>query len=104
MVSLSFGIKGADFREFPRPRIIRPKWIFINLIVCGLLALAIVLPILPYAIKLLLEAIDIGSMSIPDAYIYAALPISGVIASIVTFGFYRRAVKNANELLSKVEG
>lgn len=104
MVSLSFGIKGADFRELPRPRIIRPKWIFINFIVCGLLALAIVLPILPYTIKLLLEAIDIGSIPIPEAYIYAALPISGIIASIVTYGFYRRAVKNANELLSKVEG
>ena len=104
MVSLSFGIKGADFRELPRPRIVRPKWIFINFIVCGLLVLAIVLPILPYAIKLLLEAIDIGSIPIPEAYIYAALPISGIIASIVTYGFYRRAVKNIKELLSKAEG
>lgn len=104
MVSLSFGIRGADFRELPKPRIIRPKWIFINLLVCGLLALAITMPILPFVLKPLLEAIDIKPIPIPDAYIYAALPISGVIASIVTYGFYRNAVKIIKALLSKAEG
>ncbi|MFX0199409.1 MAG: hypothetical protein ACFFCW_25080 [Candidatus Hodarchaeota archaeon] len=104
MVVLSFGIRGTDFRELPRPRIVKSKWVFINFIVCGLLALAIVSPILPYAVKLLLEAIDVGSIPISEAYIYTALPISGAIASIITYGFYRRAVKNAEELLIKAEG
>ena len=97
-------IRGADFRELPRPRIIRRKWVFINFIVCGLLALAIVSPILPYAVKLLLEAIDVGSIPIPEAYLYAALPISGAIASIITYVFYRIAIKNAEEFLIKAEG
>jgi len=105
-VSLSFGIRGADFRELPRPRMIRLKWRIINAIVCILLALAIVSPIIPYAVKSFLEAIQavvVIPIPIPEAYLYAALPISGTIAFIVTYVFYRMAVKNAEGFLMRAE-
>lgn len=106
MVSLSFGIRGADFRELPRPRMIRPKWSIINGIVCILLALTIVSPIIPYALKLFLEAIQAPtpiSISLPEPYLYAALPISWAIASVIAYVFYRIALKNAEEFLKKAE-
>ncbi|MFZ0966354.1 MAG: hypothetical protein WAN82_06980 [Candidatus Bathyarchaeia archaeon] len=105
MVSLSFGIRGADFREFPRPRMIRPLWGFINVIVCILLALAVISPMIPYGLKILSDAqapIAI-SISLPESYLYVALPLSVVIASVITYVFHRIAVKNAEELLLKAE-
>jgi TRAP-type C4-dicarboxylate transport system permease small subunit len=106
MVSLTFGIRGADFREFPRPRMIRPLWSFINGLVCILLALTIISPIIPYGLKILFEAIQAPatiSIPLPESYLYVALPLSGVIASVVTYVFYRKAVENAEEFLLKAE-
>jgi hypothetical protein len=106
MVSLTFGIRGADFREFPRPRMIRPLWSFINGIVCILLALTIVSPIIPYGLKILFETMQASAaISIPlsESYLYAALPLSGIIALVVTYLFYRQAVENAEEFLLKAE-
>jgi len=97
MVSLTFGIKGADFRELPRSRMIRPMWSFINGLVCLLLALAIVSPIIPYGLKILFD------MALPESYLYMALPLSGVIALVVTYAFRRTALKNAEEFLLKAE-
>jgi hypothetical protein len=106
MVSLTFGIRGADFRELPRPRMIRPLWGFVNVIVCLLLALAIVSPIIPYGLEIFFRSIQAPaaiSISLPEAYLYVALPISCVIASVVTYVFHRIAVKNAEEFLLKAE-
>jgi hypothetical protein len=106
MVSLTYGIRGADFREFPRPRMIRPLWGFVNGIVCILLALAIVSPVIPYGLKVLLESAQsfaVTSISLPESYLYLALPISGVIASFVTYVFRGIALKNAEEFLLKAE-
>lgn len=107
MVSMSFGIRGADFRQLPRPRMIRLKWAIINGIVCILLALAVVSPLIPYVVKLFLEAVQapaVISLSLPEAYLYAALPISGTIASVVAYVFYRIALKNAEKFLIEAEG
>ena len=106
MVSLTFGIKGADFREFPRPRMIRPLWSFINGLVCILLALAIISPIIPYGLKILFDAIQAPatiSIPLPESYLYVALPLSGVIASVITYVFHGKAVKSAEEFLLKAE-
>ena len=104
MVSLTFGIKGADFREFPRPRMIRPLWSLINGLVCILLALTIVSPIIPYGLKILFEAMQASTIiTIPESYIYVSLLLSGVIASVVTYVFHRKAVKNVEEFLLKAE-
>jgi hypothetical protein len=97
MVSLTFGIKGADFRELPRPRMIRPLWSFVNGLVCLLLGLAIISPIIPYALKIVFD------IALPESYLYMALPLSGVIASVLTYVFRRTVLKNAEEFLLKAE-
>jgi len=107
MVSVSFGIRGADFRELPRPRMIKPMWSFINGLVCIVFALAVVSPLIPYALKLFLESVQapaVISLPLPEAYLYAAVPISGVIACVVTYAFYRIALKNAERFLAMAEG
>jgi hypothetical protein len=105
MVSVSFGIRGADFRELPRPRMIRPLWSVINVIVCGLLALAVISPMIPYGLKILSEAVAPVSMlvTLPESYLYLALAVSVVVASVIAYVFYRIAVKNAEELMARAE-
>jgi hypothetical protein len=95
-ISLSSGIKGADFNELPRPRMIRVEWSFINFFACGLGGLAIISPFIPYAISTVFPAF--GSL---DPII--ALIVSGIIAAVLTAIFYRVAIGNAKELLSKAE-
>jgi len=106
MVSLTFGIEGADFRELPRPRMIRPMWALVNGIVCLLLALVIVSPVIPYGLRILFGGILAPltiSISLPESYLYIALLLSGVIAFVVTYVFHRMAVRNAEKLLLKAE-
>lgn len=106
MVSLSFGIKGADFRELPRGVRIRPKWGIINGLVCIGLAAAIVSPIIPYAVNFFYENVNAPikiSLPIPKIYIYLALPVSGVIAGVVTYAFRRLAIRNAEDFLTRAE-
>ena len=97
-VSLSNGIKGADFNEVPRPRMMRPEWGLINFLMCAGVAIAILLPFIPYVISIL-----IGGLANPFIDLYAATAISGVVAAIFTGVFYKIAVGNASELLSKAE-
>jgi len=40
---------------------------------------------------------------LPQFYLYIALAISGAIAAILTYGFYRIAMKNAEDFLAKAE-
>lgn len=106
MVSLSFGIRGADFRELPRPRMIRPGWAIINGLVCIILALAIVSPIIPLALNFFFKMIESPiKMSIPvsNAYLYFAVPASGIIAFSIAYMFYRVALKNAEKFLVHAE-
>ena len=106
VVSLSFGIKGPDFSEHLRRRMIRTKWALINGLVCTLLALTIVSPIIPYALSLAFETIgsSVGiSLPISEAYLYIALPASGIIACIIAYMFYRIALRNAEGLLTEAE-
>jgi TRAP-type mannitol/chloroaromatic compound transport system permease small subunit len=43
------------------------------------------------------------SIPLPESYVYAALPISWAIASVIAYVFYRIALKNAEEFLLKAE-
>jgi hypothetical protein len=97
-ISLSNGIKGADFTETPRPRMIRSKWAILNLLICGLVAIAVLAPFVPYAISTVIPGLLNVSI---DPYLAAA--VSGVIATVITVVFYRVALNNAEELLSKAE-
>ena len=97
-VSLSNGIKGADFNEVPRPRMMRPEWGIINFLICAAASVAILLPFVPYIIQ-----IFIGGSANPFIDLYLATAISGVVAAVFTGVFYSVAVGNASELLSKAE-
>ncbi len=105
MVAISFGIKGADFTELPRPRMVNPLWNLVNLAVCFVLAIAILLPVIPYALsalfKFFLTPVEIVPVS--DAYLGVALLISAVIASAIFLVFRHIAVKNAENLFAKIE-
>ena len=97
-ISLSNGIKGADFTEVPRPRMIRVKWSMINLIFCSLAALAVLAPFVPYVLSIFVPGLFAAFIDL-----YLAIAVSGVVAAVITAVFYRVAVKNAEELLSKAE-
>jgi hypothetical protein len=97
-ISLSNGIKGADFNEVPRPRMIRVEWSLINFFACGLGGLAIISPLIPNVIDRVLPGLGFRFL---DPII--AVIISGFIAAIITAIFYKIAINNANELLSKAE-
>ncbi|UCE43999.1 MAG: hypothetical protein JSV57_00415 [Candidatus Bathyarchaeota archaeon] len=97
-VSLRAGFKGASFVEIPRPRMIRPKETIINFIICSVLASVILAPLSPYAGTMM------GFLApLPPIYLYITLAMSGVIAAIVTCGFQRIAMKNAEDFLAKAE-
>jgi hypothetical protein len=103
-ISLSNGIRGADFTEAPRPRMIRQSWSLINLGACLLAGIAMLVPFLPYVLSSTLSAFipsSIGWSALLDPY--QALVISAIIAVILAVIFYRVALKNAKELLSKAE-
>ena len=99
-VSLGAGIKGADFAEAPRPRMVRPLTALVYTLLCLVLALAIFSP-------LLLHAVTMGYIPIPVLLpkidLSVAVVISAVIALVVTFVFYRIALKNAGGFLIKAE-
>ncbi len=97
-LSLANGIKGADFNEVPRPRMIRTEWSLINLVTCGAVALAVLVPLVPFVIS------EFAGFQVASFLgLYQALIISGVISAILTVIFYKMAVGNAKELLVKAE-
>ena len=99
-VSLGAGIKGADFTEVPRPRMVRPLMSLVNMILCSVLALTIFSPLLLHAVTMEYILIPV---SLPKIDLYLAVFISAVMAFLVTFVFYRIALKNAQAFLRKAE-
>lgn len=97
-ISLSNGIKGADFTEAPRARMIRTSWNFINLIACFLAAIALMVPFIPYVLSMLVPELG-GPFGDP----YISVATSGIIATFLTLIFHRIALNNAKELLRKAE-
>jgi hypothetical protein len=97
-LSLANGIKGADFNEIPRPRMIRVEWSLINMVCCIAVAFGVLAPLLPFAI-----ADFSGGLITPFMPVYEALIISGVISVVLTVIFYKLAVGNAEDLISKAE-
>jgi len=99
-VSLGAGIRGADFTEVPRPRMVRPLTVLVTMLLCLILASAIFSP-------LLLHATTMGYLTIPvnlpKINLYVAVSISAVIAAVIAFVFYRIALENAKEFLIKAE-
>jgi hypothetical protein len=103
-ISLSNGIRGADFTEAPRPRMIRQSWSLINLAACLLAGIAMLAPFLPYVLSSALSAFLPGATGLRALLDpYQALIVSAIIAIILAIIFYRVAIKNAEELLAKAE-
>jgi hypothetical protein len=102
-ISLSNGIKGADFTETPRPRMIHLSWSMINLCACLLAGVAILAPFFPYALSSMLSEIMPGLTGVALLDPLLAVVVSAIIAIILTAIFYRIALKNARELLTKAE-
>jgi hypothetical protein len=102
-ISLSNGIKGADFTETPRARMIHFSRSLINLGTCLLAGIAMLAPFFPYALSSMLSEI-MPSLTV-EVFLdpLLALVVSAVIAVIFTVIFYRIALKNASELLAKAE-
>lgn len=94
-ISLTMGIKGPDFRELPRPRMLRPEWGLINVIVCFAAALAILSPFIPYVFTVV--------ALVPTIDPYQSMAVSAVISIVITLIAYRIALRNARELLAKAE-
>jgi hypothetical protein len=97
-LSLSIGIKGADFTEVPRPRMIRTLWNFLNLAACFVTAIIILTPFVPYMLSTFLPG-----LTGPLIDLYTALVLSAIISVASTLIFYQIALKNAKELLTKAE-
>jgi hypothetical protein len=97
-LSLANGIKGADFTEVPRPRMIRVGWSFINMGACLGAGLALIVPLGPY---LLVYAHILRGT--PIIGLYEGIVISGVIAAIMTVSFYLLALDSAKNLIAKAE-
>ncbi|MDH5438403.1 MAG: hypothetical protein OEX76_05835 [Candidatus Bathyarchaeota archaeon] len=99
-VSLRAGIKGADFTEVPRPRMVRPLTVVVYGLLCLLLALAIFSPLLLHEVTMGYIPVPV---SLPKIDLYVAVSISAVIAVIVTFVFYKIALAAAEKFLTEAE-
>jgi len=99
-VSLVMGIEGADFTEVPRPRMVRPLMSLVNMILCLVLASVIFSPLLLYAVTVGYIPLPVP---LPKIELSIAVFISAVISLIITFAFYKIALKNAEEFLIKAE-
>jgi hypothetical protein len=97
-VSLTAGIKGADFTEVPRPRMVRPLTVFSYGPLCLILASVILSP-------LLLSAVSLGlvpfPLPLPTIDLSFAVTVSAAIAITVAFVFYKIALKSAKQFLIK---
>ena len=102
-ISLSNGIKGADFTETPRPRMIRTSNSFVNLLECLLGGIAVLASFFPYLLSSMVSQVlpNLGIGAPFDPYV--ATVISGIIAFVLAMIFYRVSLGNAKKLLEEAE-
>lgn len=98
LLSLANGIRGADFTEVPRPRMIRSEWSLINMVTCGCVGLVVLAPLAPYAIAVF-TGVRLGLF----LELSLALALSATISVVLSVVFYHLAVGVAEEFLSKSE-
>jgi predicted permease len=105
MVALSFGIRGADFREAPRQRTVQPIWMMMCMIASVALTLIVVLPVLAYGAADMFSGLIPGLLPspMPHAYLFAAWVISGVLALAIGSIFYVISVRFAGDLFKSMD-
>ena len=101
-ISLNIGLRGADFIEIPKPRMIRPAWMLISMLVCFLTALAILAPIV-IAVVLPLVLESFGVIGVSSVNPFVTVIVSGIIASIITGILYKINLNYAKDFLQKAE-
>jgi hypothetical protein len=100
-ISVAFGIKAAEPRGiFGVSKMVKPKWALLGFILCIAIGIAIVAPVIPYALSVFAVAFLPTIPSLPEYYVYLALLLSGVIAVSMTYLFRRVAVDNAEQLIA----
>jgi len=84
---------------------IRTKWAIIGGLTCLVLAAVIISPGILYALNFIIETIPTVKASVLplEAYLLVALSVSGILASAITYEFYRIAIKYAEEFLANPE-
>ncbi len=103
-IALSIGFKGADFTVARRARMIRQEWSLISLAVCFVAAIAILAPLIPYAIgKMIPGLLGLGIGAVSDVNLAISVVISVVIAIVIAAVFYRVNINSAKELIRKAE-
>jgi len=98
MVSIESGIRGADFVEVPRPRMIKTWTAITSFILCSIIGLTILAPLLPHV------AVRLGiPLPLAQFDLYISLIASGIITSTITYVFYRLVLKRAKDFLINAE-
>ncbi len=90
MVSLFSGVKGADFRESARMRMVRAEWSLLNTVICMVAAFFILSPVIAYGV-----ATTFAGVQLTGLYLYVSWAISGAIAIAIAYVVYGIAVKSA---------
>ena len=103
IVSLVCGIKGADFQELPRLKMVKPLWSLLNMLICAIVGLLILGPMIPYGFQRIFQSFFVTASMLPSYYPYIALPISGIIAFVTICVTYKLALNSAEELLQSIE-
>ena len=90
MVSLLSGVKGADFRESARMRMVRAEWSLVNMAICLVAAFFILSPVIAYGV-----ATTFAGVQLTGLYLYVSWAISGAIAIAIAYVVYGLAVRSA---------
>jgi hypothetical protein len=99
LISIESGIRGADFVEIPRPRMIKTWTAITSFILCSIVGLVILAPLLPHVVT----KIGLPISLVPPFDLYISLIASGLIASVITYIFYKLALKRAKDFLINPE-
>jgi hypothetical protein len=97
-----FGFKGADFTATRRPRMIRQEYSLLSFVVCALAGLAIIAPLIPYALASFVGAF-IPLPTFGPEVLAICLAASAAIAIVFTTVFYKLDIENAKDLIRKAE-
>jgi hypothetical protein len=101
-IALTIGFKGADFSASRRARMVRQEWSLISLVACLLAAVAVLAPLMPYVISMVISSF-IPTKSIGIFDLALSVVISAVIASVITAIFYKININSAKDLIKKAE-
>ncbi len=99
-VSVGSGVKGAQFVETPRPRMVSPMTSFTNFLKCLVVGVIIILPLLPNGLHLFASSM---TGRLPELSLPIAVMASTVVSLVITYLFYRVALRNAKQLLAGVQ-